>query len=63
MCSLNATYPDGAVFVDWRIEPDVVVHTNVASIRAGRDEVLEKAVEVFGNWGEYEGLTKYRRVP
>ncbi len=63
VCSLNATYPDGAVFVGRGIEPDVMVHPSVAGIRAGRDEVLEKAVELFGNWGEYEGLTKYKRVP
>lgn len=62
VCSLHATYPDGAVFVGRGIEPDVVVHPSVAGICAGRDEVLEKAVELFGNWDEYEGLTKYRRV-
>jgi C-terminal processing protease CtpA/Prc len=63
VCSLHATYPDGAVFVGRGIEPDVMVHPSVAGIRAGRDEVLEKAVEMLGNWGEYEGLTKYRRAP
>ncbi len=63
VCSKHDTYPDGAVFVGRGIEPDVMVHPSVAGIRAGRDEVLEKAVEVLGNWGEYEGLTKYRRAP
>ena len=63
VCSKHDTYPDGAVFVGRGIEPDVMVHPSVAGIRAGRDEVLEKAVEMLGNWSEYEGLTKYRRAP
>ena len=40
------------------IEPDVMVHPSVAGIRAGRDEVLERAIEVLGSWSEYEGLIK-----
>ena len=54
VCSLWSTYPDGREFVGRGIEPHVVVHPTVAGIRANRDEVLQKAVEVLGNWGAYQ---------
>jgi C-terminal processing protease CtpA/Prc len=56
VCSLWSTYPDGREFVGRGITPDVVVHPTVAGLRANRDEVLEKAVEVLGNWSAYRTL-------
>lgn len=56
VCSLWSTYPDGREFVGRGIDPDVVVHPTVAGLRANRDEVLEKAVEVLGNWSAYRAL-------
>lgn len=53
VCSLWSTYPDGEEFVGRGITPDVVVHPTVAGLRANRDEVLEKAIEVLGNWSAY----------
>jgi len=38
-----------------------VIHPTVAGLRANRDEVLEKAIEVLGDWGRYEALTAYGR--
>jgi carboxyl-terminal processing protease len=56
VCSLWSTYPDGREFVGRGIEPEVVVHPSLAGIRAGRDEVLEKAIEVLHNWSAYHQL-------
>ena len=50
VCSLWSTYPDGREFVSRGIEPDIVVRPTLAGLRADRDEVLEKALEVLGNW-------------
>jgi len=50
VCSLWSTYPDGREFVGRGIQPDVAVRPTLAGIRAGRDEVLEKAIEVLANW-------------
>jgi carboxyl-terminal processing protease len=63
VCSLWSTYPDGREFVGRGIEPGVVVHPTLAGIRAGRDEVLERAVEVLGNWSAYRtrGGSRQRR--
>jgi carboxyl-terminal processing protease len=59
VCSLWSTYPDGREFVGRGIEPDIVVYPTVTGIRANRDEVLEKAIEVLGNWGRYGAMTAY----
>jgi len=56
VCSLWSTYPDGREFVGRGITPDVVVHPTVAGLRANRDEVLEKAIEVLGSWSAYRAL-------
>ena len=63
VCSKRDSYPDGSQFVGRGIEPDITVHPTVAGIRANRDEVLEKAVEVFGNWDKYKAMTKYKKLP
>jgi len=60
VCSLWSTYPDGREFVGRGIEPHVVVHPTVAGIRANRDEVLEKAVEVLANWTAYQRVRSAR---
>lgn len=61
VCSKRDTYPDGREFVGRGIEPDIMVHPTVAGVRATRDEALEKAIEVLGDWGRYEALTAYGR--
>ena len=61
VCSKRDVYPDGREFVGVGIEPDIVVLPTVAGIRANRDEVLEKAVEVLGDWKRYEAMTAYQR--
>jgi len=61
VCSKRDTYPDGREFVGYGIEPDIPVQPTVAGIRANRDEVLEKAVEVLGDWKRYEELAEYRK--
>jgi len=54
VCSKRDTYPRRHEFVGRGIEPDIVIHPTVAGLRANRDEVLEKAIEVLGDWGRYE---------
>lgn len=44
---LGIYYPDGGETQRVGIVPDVVVQPTIAGIRAGRDEVLEKAVELI----------------
>jgi C-terminal processing protease CtpA/Prc len=44
--------PDGTEFVGYGIAPDVEVHQTVAAFRAGRDLVLERAVEEMGRVAE-----------
>jgi len=60
VCSLWCTYPDGREFVGRGIEPDVLVHPTIAGLRTGRDEVLEKAVEVLRDWASYRSLKAVR---
>jgi carboxyl-terminal processing protease len=60
--SKRDTYPDGRELVGRGIEPDIVVHPTVAGIRANRDEVLEKAIEVLGHWGRYAALAAYGKT-
>lgn len=38
-------YPDGRQFVGVGVVPDIEVHETVAAVRAGRDLVLERAIE------------------
>jgi C-terminal processing protease CtpA/Prc len=48
ICSKRDRYPDGTEFVGVGIQPDVEVAPTIADTRAGRDRVLEKALEVLG---------------
>ncbi len=61
VCSKRDFYPDGGQFVGRGIEPDITVHPSVAGIRANRDEVLGKAIEVLGNWDQYKAMTAYEK--
>ena len=63
VCSKRDVYPDGRQFVGTGIEPDITVHPTVAGIRGDRDEVLEKALEVLGNWDRYRTMATYKRSP
>ncbi|KAB2956857.1 MAG: S41 family peptidase [Thermoanaerobaculia bacterium] len=45
VCSKRDTYPDGREFVGVGVQPDRVVTTSVADVRAGRDPVLAAAME------------------
>lgn len=45
VCSKRDTYPDGREFVGVGVLPDREVRTTVADLRAGRDPVLEAALE------------------
>ncbi len=47
ICTKRDTYPDGREFVGVGVIPDVEVHPTQADIAAGRDTVLEKALEVM----------------
>lgn len=63
ICSLWSTYPDGREFVGRGIEPDLVVRPTLAGLRADRDEVLEKALEVLGNWDTHRTEKRARSHP
>jgi C-terminal processing protease CtpA/Prc len=45
VCTKRDTFPDGTEWVGKGIEPDVLVRPTVADVRAGRDTVLERAIE------------------
>ena len=45
VCSKQNLYPDGRQFVGVGIQPQIVVRPTVADFRAGRDAVLERAIE------------------
>jgi len=47
ICTKRDTYPDGREFIGIGVIPDVEIHPTQQSITAGRDAVLEKAVEVL----------------
>ena len=47
VCTKRDTYPDGREFVGVGIIPDVEINPVPADIAAGRDVVLEKAVEIL----------------
>ena len=48
ICAKRDRYPDGAEFIGVGVRPDIEVGPTVADLRAGRDTVLEKALEVLG---------------
>lgn len=47
VCSKRDVLSDGTEFVGIGIKPDVEIHPTIQGIQQGRDEVLEKAVEVL----------------
>jgi len=47
VCTKRDTFPDGTEWVGKGITPDVLVRPTVADIRAGRDVVLDRAVELL----------------
>jgi hypothetical protein len=47
ICTKRDTYPDGSEWVGVGIPPSVEVHPTVVGIRAGRDEVLERAIALL----------------
>jgi C-terminal processing protease CtpA/Prc len=47
VCTKRDTYPDGTEWVGNGIAPDILVRPTVADIRAGRDTVLERALELL----------------
>jgi C-terminal processing protease CtpA/Prc len=47
ICAKRDTYPDGSEFVGYGIHPDIDGPRTVEGVRAGRDEVLEVALEVL----------------
>jgi hypothetical protein len=46
---IGVYYPDGTTPQQTGIMPDVLVHPTIRGIREGRDEILEKAVELIEN--------------
>jgi C-terminal processing protease CtpA/Prc len=47
VCTKRDTYPDGREFVGVGIIPDLEIHPTPADIAAGRDVVIQKAVELL----------------
>jgi C-terminal processing protease CtpA/Prc len=47
ICTKRDTYPDGREFVGYGIKPDVEVKRTIADLIAGKDAVLEKAIEIL----------------
>lgn len=47
ICTKRDSYPDGRDFVGYGIQPDVVVKITVDAIRAGRDPVLDRGIQVL----------------
>jgi carboxyl-terminal processing protease len=47
VCTKRDTYPDGREFVGVGVQPGRVVHPTVAAVRAGRDVVLEGALDLL----------------
>jgi hypothetical protein len=49
------------MFLFLRGPKNSTVHPSLAGIRANRDEVLEKGIEVLGNWNQYKAMTEYKK--
>jgi len=45
VCTIESRYPDGEEYVGVGVQPDILVRPTVADVRAGRDTVLEAAVD------------------
>jgi len=50
VCTKRDTFPDGTPFVGYGIQPDIPAALTIAGLAAGRDEVLERAVEALRTW-------------
>ena len=48
VCAKRDTYPNGEEWIGIGIMPDIEVHPKVADLQAGRDTVLEAALEYLG---------------
>jgi C-terminal processing protease CtpA/Prc len=51
--SKRDAFPDGTEFVGVGISPDVPVHPTQEALFEGTDPVLDKAIDVVGNWVHY----------
>jgi hypothetical protein len=51
--SKRDTFPDGREFVGIGISPDVEVHPSQKDLLQGTDPVLQKGIDVIGNWAFY----------
>jgi carboxyl-terminal processing protease len=49
ICTKRDQYPDGREFVGVGVQPDVIVEVTIAGVRAGRDAVLERALQLSTN--------------
>jgi C-terminal processing protease CtpA/Prc len=51
VCTKRDTFPDGTEFVGKGIAPDILVRPTLADVRAGKDTVLERALEFLRSGG------------
>ena len=51
VCTKRDTFPDGTEWVGKEIEPDILIRPTVADVRAGKDTVLERALEHLKSGG------------
>lgn len=58
ICTKRDVFPDGREFVGYGIQPHVRVQRTIEGLRSGRDEVLERGVEVLR-----ERIAAGRRAP
>lgn len=47
ICTKRDTYPDGREFVGYGVKPDIEIKRTIANLLAGRDAVLEKAIQIL----------------
>jgi len=52
VCTKRDTFPDGTEWVGKGIAPDILVRPTVADVRAGKDTVLERALEFLKSGGK-----------
>lgn len=45
VCTKRDTYPDGKAFVGVGVQPNIIVRQTIADLRAGRDSVLQAALD------------------
>lgn len=63
VCTKRDTYPDGRDWVGRGIQPDVLVRPGVEDVRAGRDVVLERALELVQGKDMQGGSTPSHGLP